>query len=174
MARTATVVDRTRLVQAIEKAEAGGVFSTRNELYDAAAKLYGDEKVSPSVVYLRIKEWGLVCKTPIGKRGRKDLGAIKGAPRNRVPRAQKFKAPAKRAAIAALRHAVSGPIRYQDGSTNDTSKYLPVVNRVEAGSMKAAIKLKCLDCCAYDKEEIKHCACSSCPLFLFRPFQGKE
>ena len=163
MPRIATVVDKTRLVNVIAQAEANGPFTTRNELYEKSAELYGDGKVSPSVVYLRIKEWGINVKTPIGKRGRKDMGGNHGI---RVPRADKFKSSVeKKSALAALRTDVA--------YFKDSKKYLPVVARVAEGSMKAAVKLKCLDCCAYDKEEVKHCVCTSCPLFLFRPFQGK-
>ena len=31
----------------------------------------------------------------------------------------------------------------------------------------------CLDCCHWDREEIKHCTVILCPLHSFRPFQPK-
>ena len=31
-----------------------------------------------------------------------------------------------------------------------------------------AIKAKCLDCCCGDKNEIKNCSVTNCPLFSFR------
>ena len=40
-------------------------------------------------------------------------------------------------------------------------------------SPRAAIKAKCLDCCHWDRKEIKHCTVVLCPLHSFRPFQPK-
>lgn len=35
-------------------------------------------------------------------------------------------------------------------------------------SMKDAIRMKCLDCCCYQFNEIKACTISNCPLYPFR------
>lgn len=37
-------------------------------------------------------------------------------------------------------------------------------------SLRAAVKAKCLDCCNWDKSEIKDCLCPACPLFEVRPY----
>lgn len=37
-----------------------------------------------------------------------------------------------------------------------------------------AIKAKCLDCSAWNKEEIRHCKVYTCPLHKFRPYKEKE
>lgn len=31
-----------------------------------------------------------------------------------------------------------------------------------------AIKAKCLDCCGYNKTEVRNCSATDCPLYLFR------
>lgn len=36
-----------------------------------------------------------------------------------------------------------------------------------------AIKAKCLDCCGGSREEVKHCAIKSCPLYVFRHKTGQ-
>lgn len=41
-------------------------------------------------------------------------------------------------------------------------------------SMKLAIKMKCLDCAQFQRDEIRHCAVQTCPLHNFRPYQQKE
>lgn len=42
------------------------------------------------------------------------------------------------------------------------------------GKSKArALKAKCLDCCAFDKIEVKNCIVKTCPLWFFRPYQQK-
>ena len=41
-----------------------------------------------------------------------------------------------------------------------------------------AIRIKCLDCCCYDRKEVKLCATVNCPLWPFRfgknPYRGKS
>jgi hypothetical protein len=46
---------------------------------------------------------------------------------------------------------------------------LPLVDKVEQGSMAAAVKLMCLDCSSWVKPEIRDCVIVACPLFPFRP-----
>jgi hypothetical protein len=47
---------------------------------------------------------------------------------------------------------------------------LPIA-KAEAGSLPAAVKLKCLDCAGWVKQEVRDCAIRKCPLFPHRPFQ---
>jgi hypothetical protein len=46
-----------------------------------------------------------------------------------------------------------------------------LVDRVEAGSVRAAIDLKCLDCSDYQIAEVRHCTVTACPLYGVRPYQ---
>lgn len=36
------------------------------------------------------------------------------------------------------------------------------------------VKAKCLDCCCYQREEVRLCMSKYCPLWSIRPFQGME
>jgi len=47
---------------------------------------------------------------------------------------------------------------------------------VHAGkkSLVKATKLKCLDCCCYDKIEVSLCTSRQCPLWHFRPYQKQD
>jgi len=38
----------------------------------------------------------------------------------------------------------------------------------------AAIKAKCLDCCNWQRIEVQNCTCIECPLYEYRPYQGKQ
>jgi hypothetical protein len=71
MAKTETLVDKKKLKQAIANAEADGPLKTLGKLFQQVAVEYEklDKKISPSVVTLRIKQWGLTHKTTPGKRG---------------------------------------------------------------------------------------------------------
>lgn len=41
-------------------------------------------------------------------------------------------------------------------------------------SRALAVKLKCLDCCCFQREEVRRCPVASCPLWGLRPFQMAE
>ena len=38
-------------------------------------------------------------------------------------------------------------------------------------SPRAAIRAKCLDCCAFDRNEVRYCPAILCALHRYRPFQ---
>jgi hypothetical protein len=46
-------------------------------------------------------------------------------------------------------------------------QYMKAVNRK---SLRAAIKAHCLECCGWEREEVKLCTDTGCPLFQYRPF----
>lgn len=37
-------------------------------------------------------------------------------------------------------------------------------------TLKEAIMFKCMDCCCYQKEEVKLSSCNSCPLYMFKEY----
>ena len=41
-------------------------------------------------------------------------------------------------------------------------------------SLRKSINAKCYYCCCFDKEEVKNCAATSCPLWPVRPYQEKS
>lgn len=60
------------------------------------------------------------------------------------------------------RRAASVPAKYRTG----------YVRAVEgAVSPRQAIKAKCLDCSAWQREEVRACQVRACPLWSYRPFQ---
>jgi hypothetical protein len=63
------------------------------------------------------------------------------------------------------------------------SKYVDSITNLifegeEITSAQKAIKAKCLDCCAYSRDEVKLCTSNSCPLWPFRlgknPYKKKR
>ena len=48
---------------------------------------------------------------------------------------------------------------------------LPIIARVEAGSLAAAVQLKCLDCSSWARQEVRDCTVTDCPLYPVRPYQ---
>lgn len=56
------------------------------------------------------------------------------------------------------------------------TQYQTLYSRVTAGKAppKACIKLMCLECVGYVKNEVTLCTAARCPLFRHRPFQKKR
>jgi hypothetical protein len=50
-------------------------------------------------------------------------------------------------------------------------RFRHLVDRAEAGSLRAAVTLKCLDCSHWQTDEVRHCTVTDCPLFPVRPYQ---
>ncbi len=48
---------------------------------------------------------------------------------------------------------------------------LPTIAQAENGSLPAAIKLMCLDCSGWVRQEVRDCVVVTCPLFPHRPFK---
>lgn len=172
MGRPMIQVDQNSLTTIINRCEANKTYRNHSELFKDVASLYNDQHkttLTPAIIYLRVNEWGIVLKTEKGKKGRQkgDGPAISLDQRAaRQPRSDKFAASkVAQQSLGLLRAEVK---REQNG------RFLPLVKRLEGGSMKAAVALKCLDCCAGSVVDIKHCPCTSCPLYLFRPYQHKS
>lgn len=179
MAKTAKSVNRQRLAQAIADAEAEGPLTNRQTLYAAVCERYNvacgvgasREWITPSIVLLRIQEWGMTVKTPIGKRGRPAGSKIpQKLDENGQPIARKRRQGRK--ASAANLNAM------REGEFSSAS-FDGLLAKIANGSLTARIKANCLACAGFDRSEIKHCGVTSCPLWDVRPFQtpkglGKE
>ena len=52
-------------------------------------------------------------------------------------------------------------------------KHLKMWDRTLDGtaSPREAIKVRCLLCVGWEREEVTRCTCTGCPLYLYRPFQ---
>jgi hypothetical protein len=50
---------------------------------------------------------------------------------------------------------------------------LPVIDKAEQGSLPAAVRLTCLDCSGWSRQEVRDCAIVACPLYPHRPFKPK-
>lgn len=168
-------VDKVQLQKAVEKAEREETFPNRSALYDKVSTIYNSvvvwAPITPSVVYLRIQEFKIPVNTVMGKRGASaGTGLAKaraeGKVKQRTKREDKFKNDKK---IAQGIQILKNDIRKEDGN-----RYDGLLSKFEKGSMKAAIALKCLDCCCYQPVEIKECTDNSCSLWAFRPYKYKD
>jgi hypothetical protein len=49
-----------------------------------------------------------------------------------------------------------------------------VFEKAYKGSLRAAINAMCLQCTHFDKDYIKHCTSTICPIWYVRPYQKKK
>jgi hypothetical protein len=174
MAKTKLVVDKDRLQAAINKAEENGTLSGRSILWEATAKIYNEglteNTITPSVVYLRFVEMGLTCWTQLGRRGKPMSDELKekmrlgrvGVPIIRRSRASKLALlPDASDNFAQLRKIT--PERFQN-----------LVDKIEKGSLTAAIKFLCVQCMGFEAKHVFDCKGLSCPMYLHRPYQKAD
>lgn len=66
--------------------------------------------------------------------------------------------------------------RFREYVSTVPPKYRHLVAKVAEGatSPRQAIKAKCLDCCHFQRAEVRDCAVWVCPLHRFRPYQFEE
>ena len=177
MAKTATPVNKESLVAAINEAEKNGPLKNQSVLWKEAAKLYNEvfkddifKAISHSVVMLRARDWDVEIKTPAGRRGGpltdEHKAAMAAGRGSRTSRSEKFASnDSVQEAFAAMQQMLE---------TNDASRFSSLVDKIKKGSMRAAVQLNCLQCCAFQTKEVRLCGCQECPLWAFRPYQGQE
>jgi hypothetical protein len=130
-------------------------FGNRSALWSAVAETEWAKSIglSAQVAMLKAKAFGLVIKTPLGQKGRqKGCGPVKNAGK-RKPK------------VMAL--PVVEALKKEFPSMHTK------IDRAAAGSLKAAIGMKCLDCSNGGKKEVSLCPINDCPLWHVRPYQGK-
>ncbi len=160
-------VDRDELQRIVSELENQQTFPNPSALWKAVeetnwAKTYQPRPFTASVAYDRAKELGIQYRTTPAKRGigiilsEEQRAAMLAARKNRKPRAEKMKTFAT--TFAELRK-------------HSPTRYLPLVDQAEKGSLRAAIKLNCLECSNYHMVEVKLCPVVACAMFPHRPYQ---
>lgn len=171
MAKTVTPVVESSMKTAIFNVENDGPLATQAILYEKVAAEYKrlvpvqDREVTANVVIGWIKRNNFPIKTQPGKRGSGLKPCQPGETRNftRTTRAEKF---AKDPEI--INHLESLKVKVPE-------RYVSLTDKIAEGSLKAALKLKCLECCNYQREEIRECRCKGrCAVWHLRPFQHDE
>ena len=160
MSKSKLLIDKAEFQLVVNNLEKETNFTKLSELWKAIedsswAKSRIPRPLTAAVAMVRAKEMQINTKTKPGKRGNAALGTLsnKGT---RTTRANKLVAFAT--SFDAMRRSFP-------------SLSLPVIQKAQNGSIKAAVKLKCYDCSGFQKAEIKHCTVSSCPLYPIRPYQ---
>lgn len=156
MGRAALIIDKDRLKEEIDRAEAAQTFENQSRLLEYLcttdfAKSIKDSTgkirtILPGNLYSKIKEYGLTVKTAKGKKGGNKPG--KRAARGRRSNAKEMIA-----------------------STPKEFKH--IAEKAADGSMKATIKLHCLQCCCFVASEVKACQIKTCGWWDWLPRDKK-
>ena len=166
MGKAKILVDKKQLQQQIDLAEQKGTFENLSKLFEVIvqtdwAKNQKDSAGNKRALEIgtianRVKEFGIVTKTQQGKRGNPNISKT---PRNRGESMKQ-----KSGYNFALSHLKV------DFKKDSQKKKLSKL--IEKGSLKAAIALKCEECCCGVVAEARRCTVYGCPLWLVSPYTG--
>ena len=161
MGRAKLLIDKVELQKAIDELESNTTFNNRNELYTALAQTDWAKGiknscgvvngVNPASINQRVNEFKLTLKTPVGKRGRVKGAKVTGTKVSRSVKIQNNSSIL--ASIKAIRE-----------SSPKTSVVTNCVDGLEKGSMRSAIRLKCMECNAFTGGHTK-CEINDCALY---------
>ena len=167
MAKVAIPVDRERLVSAIRQAESGGPLANQGILWKKVAEIYNrgaERDITFSVVALRVRDWKIEVKTKPGKKGRSG------------PLTEEQKAAMQAARAAAGPRGSKPKLKnikeiFEEQRRSTPKEFHPLLDKAQNGSKVAALKLKCLDCAAWQKGEVARCGILGCSLYHIRPYK---
>ncbi len=177
MARTKLEISRTDFINEIKKLEEKETFLNVQNLALAIAetewaKDFKPKPITSPIATLRIKEWQLIergeIKTSKGRRGRQS-----GIKLSDEQKSAMVSGRVNKSFDEEWLKALKANIPLTDSKGNKTDRFIKIYNKAVKGSIKAFLKLKCLDCSNWESTEVKLCTCISCPLWGIRPYKQK-
>lgn len=165
--RTKMYVHRPDLQKVITDLEAKETFLNHSQLWEAIAKTtwaknHKPDPITPAIARSRTLEMKLTIKTVAGRKGgslsAEHKAAMQAGRGKRRPRSEKMK-DFKEHFDLQRQHT---PVRFH-----------PLIEQAEAGSLRAKLKLVCLNCSGWQTREVAKCCIPWCPLFPERPYQGQ-
>jgi hypothetical protein len=156
MSKKAIVLDKVEFQKIVTDLESSKQFVSRGALWQAVEESEWAKKLTPrpltaQVAMLKAKELNLAIKTVLGKRGNANLATVARGPRK-----------AKRISL----EIVESMKKHFPENLHST------IDKAAAGSMKAAIKLNCIECSGFVKKEVALCQIQTCPMWTYRPYKN--
>lgn len=178
MGRVGIKIDAGELKAQIEQAEASRTFKNESELFSFIVntpwgKSQKDElgrvrELSPATIYQRVKQFKIPLKTVKGQRGNPNLG-VKLTTEQKEEKVQGR--PHYITSVGRIKADMVNHERSKDRDFNGlTPGRLNLLKRHAKGNVRAAVKLKCLECCCWEASEAARCQIVGCPLYLINPF----
>ncbi len=150
-------IDKSEFQACVSELESQKTFSNRTELWAAVensawAKTRIPRPLTAQVALLKAEEFELEIKTVKGKKGKsKGCGPVSSGGRKK-----------KVFSIENIRKGI--PLE-------ERSSLEKTLNRAANGSLKARVKLMCMDCTNWQKKEVAICENNQCPLHDVRPYK---
>jgi hypothetical protein len=161
----AAAVDMAALKTCVLEAEKGGPLENRTALFAVVATAYNGktgQSCSGATLQALVNKEGWELITPRGKPG----GRKPGQTVVRRSRAEKLNEDSRYGeSVRLLRKTI--PL-------DMLPRLEKTVEKAAQGSLTARIKLKCLDCCAFQPIEVRECPSMDCSLWPIRPYRGKS
>jgi hypothetical protein len=157
MPRIETRLDPAELQAAVSALEAGGSFPSRSALWQALARTDWARQLglSAGALQRRASRVPIMIGTPDARKTSREPSVTsnpaKSSRKGHLARYRRTPLPLLRADVPARFHRL--------------------VDRVEKGSLRAALDLKCLECSAWQPAEVRLCPIEACPLHHRRPYQ---
>lgn len=115
-------------------------------------------RINPPNLYNMIRAYNIPLLTPVGKKGRQKGQKIETKRKRQGRNEENYNAMIKSLNMQSERGIQPSMVK--------------AAEKAASGSMKYAIKLKCMDCCGHDKKYVKECSSTDCALWTFRPYQA--
>lgn len=166
MGRAAKIIDKDKLEAIIVKLESENTYTTRSQLFTEVAEKYSDlhgVSFSNACAAQRAKQFGIEIKTQMGERGLH----LKGG------NADALKKWRETGEVQDKKPKIKSPDFLPYWAKEDGGKFLKIAKSAQRGSVKAKIKLKCIECAGGLTKEVALCEITTCPLWDIRPYQSK-
>lgn len=153
-------IDKAEFQAVVTELEGRKVFPNRTELWEAVADTaWANTRIprplTAQVALLKAEELGIEIKTVKGKKGKsKGCGPVSSGGRKK-----------KVFSVDNLRKGI--PLE-------ERSSLEKTLNRAANGSLKARVKLMCMDCTNWQKKEVAICENTACPLHDVRPYKREK
>lgn len=99
---------------------------------------------------------------------------LHGQTREQMLEAKSVKRAETEAQITAWLESADTNLKSQFSNVPDLYRGLAFSSLTGKASRTQAIKAKCLECCCWQREEVRVCSIKTCPLNPIRPFQKSE
>jgi hypothetical protein len=164
---------RRQLQTQVDALEATQTFPSQEALWRALAQTpWAKERgMTTRGLETKARRLEVVVKTPKGIGHRFGGGAAEPGPQPDQPDGEARGSSSESEKCGAVRKLAPQRLPLPSLRRVVPVRHHRLVDRVEAGSLRAAIDLKCLDCSDYQIAEVRHCTVTACPLHGVRPYQ---
>jgi len=181
MPRIKIDIKKSELIYVILAVEANGPLANRSVLHDAVAASAWARKhpanITPAVVGLRIKEFGINPKTQMGRKFR-DKGVLP-APAAPIGNEIRRTTVKPESVLVVVKHTPMTGSFSRDGNVFDRLKadaprvYHSKIESARRGCKDSAIEINCAQCVGFEDVEVnvRGCVTNTCIMHSFRPYQ---